>query len=377
MSSIVQGTPEWLEAKQKTIGASEVYALVHHYCKKDLQDLGIELPKELPFRTIQELFLKIKFDAKLSDIDPICSEFGNGMESYIAYRLGQELPQLKIERSKEFIINEKLHSLAACSPDGYIELEQFVVGEFNYTWDVSPASLTDFDKTSKIDYSWGRGAMELKTANYFANFNADQGAKLQYIFQHQFQMMVTGLKWGIVAVLMPKEKEFDEPFFKGKILERVENLFKIKCYSAETIDQFYDLHYYIYPALPVFQSMIMKALKAFQADLDAYDTDQSRFPRNSEDLIGLQREKKMWTQLWPEHYGIKQLDDEDELNKLFNERYHLQEAKMFEEQDFEVLNNQILQIVKQKGDDKYCEIRGTNHRLVWIKNGQVRFYKLG
>jgi len=367
MDAIIQGSPEWLEAKQSKVSASEIFSLVHHYCKKDLEAMGFDLAKERPFRTVQELFLKVKFGAKLSEIDPIHSEFGNGMEPYIAYRLGQELPQLSIERSKQYIENQAFHPLAACSPDGYVELGGDI-GDCDY--------LDDFDKTCKINFEWDLGALELKTANYFANFDVG-GCRLQYLFQLQFQLMVMSLKWGILAVLMPKSKEYDDPFFKGKTLGKLELYnFDLQAVGVDGLKEFYDLRHYIYPELKGFQALIMKALNCFQEALDKYDTDQSVFPRNSEDLTGLQREKQLWGQLWADHYGKKQLAGEDELDKLFNERYQAQVEKMFAEQAFEVVNNQILQLVKQRGDDAFCEIKGTEHRMSYIKNGQVRFYRL-
>ena len=360
--AILQHSPEWYEAKQSKISASEIFSLVHHYCNKELQTMGFDLVKERPFRTVQEMFLKVKFGAKLSEIDPIHSLFGNGLEPYISYRLGQELPQLSIERSKEFVVNEELHPLAACSPDGYVELQPLNDGT---------AYLEDFDNTCRIDYTWGNGALELKTANYFANFDVG-GCRLQYLFQLQYQLAVMGLNWGILAVLMPKSKEYDDPFFKGQVLKEVE----MRVVDDYSFEDCYQLKYYIYPVLPGFQALIMKALNCFQEALDKYDNDDSYFPRNSEDLIGLQREKQLWGQLWPEHFGKKELAGADELDKLLNERYQAQVEKMFAEQNFEKINNEILQRVKQSGDDKYCEITGTEHRMSWIKNGQVRFYRL-
>lgn len=356
MNNITQNTPEWLEAKQSKISASEIFSLVLHYCRPELEEMGFNLKEEKSFRTIQELFLKVKFNAKLSDIDSVYSEFGQGMEPYVAYRLKQELPQLIIERSKDFFINENLHPLAACSPDGFIELSNNI------------EQLPDFDNTCKIDKSWEKGALELKTANYFANFGSEKGSRLNYIFQLQFQIMVMELKWGCLAVLMPKEKEFDDPFFKGKVLikSQIDN---------DEINQYYDLKYYIYPQLPAFQSMIIKALNAFQSDLENYDKDQKCFPRNSEDLVGLQREKALWVQIWPNHFGIKELSEDDELNNMLNERYKCQEALMFAEQDKLKIENEISQYLKQDGLEKFTEIKGTQHRLLFIKNGQIRFYK--
>lgn len=372
--SILQGSTEWLEAKQSKISASEIYSLVHHYCKSELEKLGFHLVKERPFRTVQEMFLKVKFGAKLSEIDPIHSEFGNGMEPYVAYRLGQQLPQLQIERSKEFLVNEKVHRLAACSPDGYIRIKRENIGLSSNPHFGDSYQLSDFDNTCVIDNKWGRGALELKTANYFANF--DQGGpKGQYLFQLQYQMMVMGLNWGCLAVLMPKQKEFDEPFFKGKRLKEVE-IANLGNFSISGLEQYYDLKHYIYPELPAFKALILKALLNFQNDLDGYEQgNQSCFPRNSEDLVGLQREKQLWAQLWPEHFGTHLVDEKDELNDLLNERYKYQEALMFAEQDKLKTENEISDLVKRCGLGKFCELKGTDHRMTWIKNGQVRFYR--
>ena len=355
MTQIKQGTIEWLEVKQTKISGSEIFSLVHHYCAKELQEMGFCLSKERPFRTIQELFMKVLFDVQLSDIDPMHSEFGNGMESYVAYRLQQELPKIEITQTKEFIINDKFHELAACSPDGYLRI-------------MNDYDISDFDNTCSINSSWNTGMLELKTANYFANFE-EGGSKLQYLFQVQFNMMITCLKWGCLAVILPKEKEFDDPFFKGKAL--------IMARTQQDIDKYYDLKYFIYPQLPKFQNMIIKSLNYFQRDLDAYKAgDQKAYPRASEDMVGLQREKKLWGQLWPDHFGDIELEQDDELNALLNERMVAQEQSLFAEQAFKKITNEICQNIKARGYDKFCNIIGTENRLSFIKNGQMRFYKL-
>lgn len=359
---ITQGTVEWFEAKQSTIGASEIFSLCAHYCKKELESFGLNLINEKSFRTIQELFLKVKFNAKLSAIDLVNSEFGNGMESYIIHRLKKEIAGIEIEKTKDFVINKDLHPLAACSPDGYINITNGI-------------EMQDFDKTCVINNSYGKGALELKTTNYFGNFINDNGCNLSYIFQNQFQMMVLGLKWGCIAMLFPKEKEYDEPFFKGRILEKVETLFKKECYSSETIDEFYNIKYYIYPELEAVQHLILKSLNLFQEALDKYDYDESYFPRNSENLSGLQREKKMWSQLWPEHAGILTLENH-KLNDLLDERFQGQQESLFAEQSKTKIECEILETIKSSNMEKYCEIRGTNHRILWDKNGIMRFYKI-
>lgn len=354
--TIKQGTEEWLKARLLKIGGSEIYTLIYHYCAEELRRMGFILSKERPFRSIQELFLKIVYKIQLNSIDEVHSQFGNGMEPYIAYHLAKEVPQLDVITSQDFIINESIHKLASCSPDGYITIKE--------------GQIEDFDKTCKIDSSWGRGMAEFKTSNYFANFD-EGGSKLQYIIQLVYNAMLTGCKWGTLAVLTPKEKQFNEPLFKGRILEKAEKG------NFKEIDQYYDLNYYIYPELQKFRDMIIKSLNAFQKDIDDYDEGrgkQEAFPRNSEDLKGLEREKQLWGQLWPEHFGTKELEEETILNSLLNERAVAKEQNMFAKQALDDINNQIMQEIEKNGFGKYCQIKGIENRITWTKTGQIRFY---
>lgn len=352
---IKQGTEEWLEAKQSTIGGSEIYALIYHYCQKDLEKLGFDLNKERPFRTIQEIFLKVKFGAKLSKIDQVFADFGIGMENYVAQRLQSEMPKLQVETSDEFVVNKLIHPLASCSPDGYVST-------------VGDSVILDFDGKKEISHLWGKGALEIKTANYFAGFTAEQGTKLQYLFQHQFQMIVLGLSWGLIAVLVPKQKEYDEPFFKGYILAKAE------AEKYFEFDQYYDLVYYIHPALAAFQELILKALEAFQADLDAYDINPKVFPQNSEDLAGLQREKQLWAQLMPEHFGSKILEENSKIESLLLERAEAYKESLFATQAKDKIETEILQLIKSSKLDKFCEIKGKSQKIIWDKRGFLRYY---
>lgn len=344
--TIIQGSDTWLEARKSKIGGSEVFSLIAHYCAKELREMGLDMTKEKPFRTIQEQFLKIKFGAELSKIDPVHSEFGNGLEGYVAYRLQQELPQLEIERTKDFIVNPELHKLAACSPDGYVEIKEGFI-------------LPDFDKQKELNSLCGRGILELKTANYFTSF--DNETRLQYIFQLQYNMLVTGCKWGVLAVLLPKEKQFDEPFFKGKVLEM------INYQDFDRPQDIYDLKYYIYPQLHGFQALIIKALLSFKNDLD----NPEAYPRNAEDKAGIEREKKMLGELFPEKYGTLTLEEESELDELLNQRMIAQGAMLDAEKEMRNCEAEIIWQTK-----KYCEIIGSKHKIKWTSDGKTRFYKL-
>src|SRR5260221_13396943 len=138
MTSIKQNTPEWLAAKVSKIGASEIYSLIYHYCRPELEKLGVDLIKEKPFKSALELFLKIKHGIENNDIKEVYSEFGHGMEPYICQRLKKELSECRVNTTDDFVLNEILHNLAACSPDGYIKL-------------LKDKELIDYDKTCKID----------------------------------------------------------------------------------------------------------------------------------------------------------------------------------------------------------------------------------
>lgn len=364
-NSIIQGSEAWLEVKQKTIGGSEIYTLVYHYCFEDLKALGFsdeQLIKDRPFRTIQELFLKVKFGAKLDDILPVHKVFGNSMEEYIARRLEKKMPNISVERTKDFIMTD---GLASSSPDARITIKA--------------GSFPDYDNKNLIDASWGKGGCELKTSSYFSKFSKG-GTRLQYIFQKQHNMLLDGdLKFGILTAINPKVEEVE---IEGVLFPSDGEFAKCRSYmwasegKFNLLDELYDLQVYVYPKLPAFQAMIIKSLNLFQEALDKYDEDQSYFPRNSEDLAGLEREKKLWAQLWPEKFGTFKIAQGSKLDMLLDERYQAQVESMFADQAKVKAECEIMETIKYYGLGKYTELCGSNNRAAWTKNGQIRFCKL-
>jgi hypothetical protein len=342
ITNIKQHTPEWIEAKLSTIGGSEIYGLIYYYCKQDIQKLGINLLEEPPFSSALELFIKIKFNKRVDNFNVVNSEFGLGMEDYISTRLAIELDKCKINSKKDYIINQNIHPLVSCSPDGYIDL----TGE-----------VKDYDGTCIINKGWGLGILEGKTAPFDFHFESKSGAKWKYIFQVQYNMMVTVLKWGVLALLVPKERDLDNDFTKGKVVTLA------KYNEWDEIDELYDLYYYIYPAMPVIQSLIIKALNAFQADLD-----NNNWPLPSSHLPTQQREKKALSLVYPDRYGILQADEE--INGLINMR---QQAQIEENKIASEKNEAHLKILQKTG--KYCEIIGLEYRGKYDKNGVLKFYK--
>ena len=189
MTEIKQGTNEWLAAKKQYIGGSEIYGLAHHYCKNELEAIGIDLYKEKPFTSAQELFLKVKFGFDLARKDTAAMKsllaFGNAMEGYVFKRLQGELntghdnKQIKLEQKHDFVVNKDMHDYACCSPDGYIDLVD--------DRSLQVRGLPDYSITKEM----GRGALELKTARHDALqglLDENVGAPAKYMLQNQYQI---------------------------------------------------------------------------------------------------------------------------------------------------------------------------------------------
>lgn len=365
MTNIIQNTPEWLQAKKSKIGGSEIYSLIYHYCKPELEILGVDLIKEKPFKSALELFIKIKHGEEINDISEVNSQFGKGMEPYIAYRLSNEVCPSK--RTDNFIINEGLHNLAACSPDGYAILPEYPEIE-----EKEPLTLQDFDKTCKIDYHWGDGANEEKTTPYSFNFEAERGPKWSYILQHQYQMLVCGLKWGILAIISPKEDQFDTDFFKGKIVKAVEGYFyevtkgsTKELELSEELANYYNFYHYIYPVIPNLQKLILKALNAFQTDLD-----NNKYPNPSfGDKVSLEREKKLLGKLWPDRFG--EIEADEEINNYINQRMIAHTEALKAETEKVEFDNKIILATR-----KYTKIIGTDYKATYDSRGSIRYSKI-
>lgn len=374
---IKQHTPEWHTAKLSKIGASEIFSLVAHYCKDELKKANIDLGIEKAYKTPLELYLKVKFGVQDDSFSEVNREFGLGMEDYILYRLRQEQPKddwgIDYEGSKSFIVNEKVSHLASCSPDGYVYVEG---GEQN--------DIADYDKKTLINCNWGQGVLELKTTPYGFNFEADKGLKWSYIFQLQYQMLVCAKKWGILAAIAPKEKNYDTDFFKGKVLGKIEikNQWEEEqirvctdksggraSYNAEgyiypNFEDYYNLYHYIYPENKTIQNLCILALKRFQKALDG-----NILPNLSIDsLERLQREKKLLAKMYPDKYGTLKADEELE-GLLKDER----EANTQSLKDKTERENYICEIIEKMGN--HIELVGSEFTARFSKKGSLLFSK--
>jgi len=330
--TIKQQSQEWLTEKRKYIGGSEIFSIALHYCKKELAQIGIE--NETSFKTALETYLEKKFDVKPDPINPVYSEFGLGMEDFIINRFNQENKNFVATGSKDCIINSDIDELAACSPDGFVEAKE------------------DFIDYDKKEIKASKGMLEVKTTPYQFNFEAEAGTRWAYIFQLQYNMLVCGHDWGLLACLTPKEKEFDNDFFKGKILGKLEMLDKIddelgdiseKYIIDSDIDKYYNLYTYTYKANKTIQNICKLALKRFQEAMD-----KVILPNLSDNKDKLMREKKMLAKMYPNKYGEIMADNE--LNELLNERGIINNQFTILKTELEQTNCKII----QKMDKAIC-----------------------
>lgn len=342
MSKIQQHTPEWLEAKKTRVGASEIAGLVHHYCQKELADLGISFE---PYNTALQTYCKIKFGVELP-FPEILSKWGLGMEPYILERFKSSLvtktteklvenenPELTYKylqrhysilatQTKDFVIKD---DLVACSPDGYLEVSE---GQ----------TIRDFDNQVTIIPSWGRGVLEMKTASFSQRAEFKDGFKWPYIFQMQYQMIVCDCNWGIGAVLMPVEPWENEDFQKGYIiakLEDEESSLEGHRYG-EKFHELFDLQYFVYAKKPALIDLIKLALERFRNHLESNILPKP-YQGTKQTLIC--NEKQVLAMIHPQRFGEIFANEEQEA--LLNEMMFLQAEKKKIEIEEGNLRNQI------------------------------------
>lgn len=367
-NNIIPNTPEWLEAKLPKVGSSDIFCLVNHYCQKELGQASINTEDEKSFSTPLEIYIRCKFGIKQDTISEVNSEFGLKMEDYIIYRLNQENENLVTQKSNDFIVWDKNDKMC-CTPDSYVKIKE-------------GTKIEDYDKKTIIDSSWGKGIRELKTADYGFNFNSEEGTRWSYIFQLQEQLLVSGLKWGSLDVLAPKEKSYDTDFFKGKVLGRLEadNSYKKDVLDCEhpfdedyindavlnKIDDYYNLYHYIYPENKTIQNLCILALKRFQKALD-----DNILPDLSIDCLDrLTRERKLLAILKPEKYGLINAREDEELNGLINDLKAASTEQLKIKTEMEASKCELIQKM-----DNHIGIEGLDWTCKFAKDGSLRFSK--
>jgi hypothetical protein len=363
-NNITQGSPKWLQIKQSKIGGSSIYALACYYCPKELEQIGVDIIKEPAFQTALELYLKVKFDIKGDPISQVNSEFGLGMENYILSRLNQE-SELIHEGSRNFFLGEKIHPLACCSPDGFIQIKEGQI-------------LRDFDDKCDITEKMGKGMLEVKTTPFAFNLKDKdgveeykKGAKFQYLFQTQYNSLILGNEWSGLVCATPKERDYDTDFFKGQTIGKLQAVDIIgrtkENYNSiiEHLNKYYNLYTYIYPTIKPIQEICKLALDRFQTALD-----NNKLPNPSRDnKVKLTREKKMLAKVYPERFDTLKADEE--LNGLLNDRMEASKQALIDDTAKHAIEAEIL---KKIGD--HIEVEGVMHAMKFDKRGTMRFRKL-
>ncbi len=371
-SAIQQHTPEWLEAKKSRVGASEIAGIVHHYCQKELADLGISFE---PYNTALQTYCKIKFGVELP-FPEVLSKWGLGMEPYILQRLKSLLvtktteelvenkdPELSYKylrrhysilttQTKDFVIKD---DFVACSPDGYLEISK---GE----------SIRDFDDQVTINESWGRGILEMKTTSFSQRAEFKDGFKWPYIFQMQYQMMACDCNWGIGAVLIPVEPWENEDFKKGYILAKLEGEeVSLEGHNyGKRFHELFELQYFIYAKKPALVDLINLALMRFRNHLENNILPN---PYKGPKQTIIANEKQILAMIHPQRFGEIAANEEQEA--LLNDMMFLQAEKKKIETEESGLKNQIMHLMQDN-----IAITSSSYQAKFDSRNALRFKKI-
>ena len=196
---IQQNTPEWLEAKRSTVGGSEIYPLVEAFTTEE------ERKQYLPFFEIESGFgsvmqtgIKFLYGITPDNFNEVNRDYGNAMELPSVEFFNQKYKgNARAEYTRDFIIHPKYANIS-CSPDGYIELQKTVY---------------EFGSEAEITPNNGIGLLEIKTIRHE---DARKEAKMQYLFQCNWNAWVCGYKWYAIVLSYAKDFHKETDFEKGK-----------------------------------------------------------------------------------------------------------------------------------------------------------------
>ena len=243
-----QNTPEWLEEKNCSIGASEIAAVVKSFVpQKELMELMGEKPAlnflaEDLYSTGYQVYHKIKRGCRIPPLPDELSIYGHAMEKYLDWKM-RDNTDFACQGTEDFIKRPDISPYAVCSPDGYAE------------------SLHDsFVDVNCKTHTTKRLVWEKKTVNPFKAARENifyNGLPWQYIFQNQYQMLLCGCDAGIISSMV---LENDTPFNRGRIVSLIEQG------QFEEIDRLFEIRVdnFIYGLIPEIQNTILSALRHFE-----------------------------------------------------------------------------------------------------------------
>lgn len=342
-TNIIQHTEEWHSAKLGRIGGSEIGSLVQYYCAEEVQKYLPTLAEESFFSTPFEIFFKIKHGVRVDNDERSSDErntleYGTEMEKYAVYRANKEYCMIaKYEGTDSFWENKEINKYATCSPDGFVEL----FGEKQ-----------NFGTDEKINSTYGKGLLEIKTAKYGVNFENE--LSFQYILQLQWNMLVTGCKWGSLFVLLPKDKEGDELYNKGRKVA----LAGMK--EFEILNSELNAKEWCYTENKTLQQLCILAIQRFEVALG-----RKECPILSPNATKNKRERVLLRHLKPSVYGEREAIDGE--NELINRRMELDKAIKKNEKEKLIIENKLLISLQESEKivaDDYTVSRKINQKSI-------------
>lgn len=247
--SLKQGTQNWLKYKKERVGSSEIFGLIRHYISdQELQNAGINSDEftEEPYVTAFQLYHKFKNPAIYveADFDEDLGHFGRRIEEFLFYYLRQKMKyNSTYQRGAVYGDNFKIASLDIEGVTNSTKIIQDSNG-FNICLQDNPKFIVE-----------AKGASTFKSRKNDITVN---GIDWRFIFQLQYQLMCTDVKWGkIIVVNLKEDNDFKRGFICG--LNKRNAIKYIKDNS--------DILEFVYKERREYQFLIKQALEKFQFDL--------------------------------------------------------------------------------------------------------------
>jgi hypothetical protein len=263
----------WLTERLKYVGASEISTVIKSECTEEeiREAMGGSTDEFLKDKLFTSPYCLYHYKKELATPPPfseVLNEYGHEMEKYavdhLKYKFFEKLDTKN--QPQELIYCKDLHKLCAYTPDALIEFKD----DFNFY---------------EIDVKKGDKAIfEIKTSNLFKfhqdNWGVPEGqeeARFQYIIQAQYQLWIQNkidpkFKWAVVVCILPKEKDFDNDFGKGKAVAWCKGLnfanLEIKEVFAKKLEENFSVYYWIYPIFKSLHPLFKKSLDRWQKRLE-------------------------------------------------------------------------------------------------------------
>jgi hypothetical protein len=254
--NVKQLSNEWYSLKSKTIGSSEIYALIFHYITpNELQKSGINADEftEKPYTTAWHLYHKFQNPHCYVDfeLNTSAATFGRKIEEYaLHYLQSKDENNAQYKRGSVYVDGISIASL---------DIEGKALG-CNIINDINGYAISTADDQDFV--------VEVKAQSNFQsakNKIITNGIDWKFIFQLQYQMMISKLNWGKILVF---NLNSDNEFERGRISEM----------SKQRLIKYIELHSkcyeFTYKARAEYQFLITKAIERFETDLLMHNEPQ-------------------------------------------------------------------------------------------------------